>query len=221
MSRIIAAINVAKQRLGLDDDTYRAKLAVITGKSSLRAMTEAERQAVLTVFRGEGFRPSPRTSAANHLTGRYAKKLQALWIAGWNLGLIKDRTDKALLSFVKHQTGLDHTRFLHHADDARAAIEGLKAWLRREAHVSFGNTNGHDWLSKDGAKIAWAQWRILNATACLIDRKGFDQEVRQVMGRGDNFGETLENVTPGEWQTVMNALGKKVRKRHNRVGGRR
>lgn len=213
MSSSITAINVARQQLGLDDDTYRAKLAVITGKSSLRAMTEAERQAVLTVFRGEGFRPSPRTSAANHLTGRYAKKLQALWIAGWNLGLIKDRTDKALLSFVKHQTGLDHTRFLHHADDARAAIEGLKAWLRREAHVSFGNTNGHDWLSKDGAKIAWAQWRILNPTACLIDRKGFDQEVQRVLEHSDDFSFRLEGVTSAQWQIVMNALGNIVRKR--------
>lgn len=221
MTSSIAAINIAKQKLGLDDDTYRAKLAVITGKSSLRAMTEAERQAVLTVFRGEGVLPSPRKSNGTRLVGRYAKKLQALWIAGWNLGLVKDRTDRALLSFVKHQTGLDHTRFLHHADDARAAIDGLKAWLRREAHVGFGNTNGHDWLSKDGAKIAWAQWRLLNPTASLMDRQGFDEEVWRLLRRGNNSSMSLESITPGEWQGVMNALGNEVRHRNTASWGGR
>ena len=209
MTSSIAAIHVAKKQLGLDDDTYRAKLANITGKSSVKDMTEAERQRVLTVFRNDGFRPADGNATAKRLTGKYAKKLQSLWIAAYNLGVVKDRRDEALLAFVKRQTGLDHTRFLHYADDARAAIEALKGWLKREAGVSYGNTNGYEWLQRDGAKIAWAQWRLIHPDAGLVTRRGFDAEALRLSGRTD--AQVLSHLTDKDWQPVMNALGERVR----------
>jgi phage gp16-like protein len=145
MKTSIAAIHVAKKQLGLDEETYRAKLARITGKQSAKDMSEGERQKVLTIFRNEGFEPAPaarRADGRQKLTGKFAKKLQALWIAAWNLGIVRERDDKALIAFVKRQTGVDHTRFLVYADDANRAIEALKGWMRREAGVSYGNTNG-------------------------------------------------------------------------------
>lgn len=205
MTSSIAAIHVAKKKLGLDDDTYRAKLSNITGKTSTKDMTEAERQKVLTVFRNDGFEPSQKG-----LQGKFAKKLQALWIAGFNLGVINDRSDAALLAFVKRQTNLDHMRFLHYADDARAAIEALKSWLKREAGVSYGNTNGYDWLEADGAKIAWAQWKILYPDANLLVRKGFDQTVEKCIGEKVVY---LAELKAKQWQTVMNELGKHIRAR--------
>lgn len=211
MTSSIAAIHVAKKQLGLDDDTYRSKLALITGKRSVKDMTEKEREKVLTVFRNEGFKPAPTARRANgrqQLTGKFSKKLQALWIAGWNLGIVRDRDDAALLAFVKRQTGIDHTRFLTNATDANRAIEALKSWLRREASVSYGNTNGYDWLSKDGAKVAWAQWKILTPGASIMTRKGFDQEALTLAGK-----TVLQDVTDGDWQKVMNALGEKIRAR--------
>ncbi len=213
MTSSTAAIHVAKKQLGLDDDTYRAKLEKITGKSSTKAMTEAERQAVLTVLRNEGFEPSSKP-AQKGLQGRFAKKLQALWIAGYNLGVIRDRTDAALLAFIKRQTGLDHSRFLHHADDARAAIEALKGWLKREAGVMYGNSNGYDWLGSDGAKIAWAQWKTLHPDATLMVRKGFDQAVETILGERVIY---LAHLKGSQWQTIMNELGKHVRARQWRV----
>ncbi|MCF1485060.1 regulatory protein GemA [Agrobacterium vitis] len=211
MTSSIAAIHVAKKHLGLDEDTYRAKLENITGKPSAKDMTEAERQKVLKVFRGEGFAPAPASAGKRKpLVGKFAKKLQALWIAGWNLGVVENRDDAALLAFVTRQTGLDHVRFLHHADDAKKAIEGLKTWLAREAGVGFGNTNGQEWLASDGAKIAWAQWKILNPGVSLIVRKGFDAQVASLLGLSNVW---LADVKPSQWQTVMNALGKRVRAR--------
>jgi phage gp16-like protein len=211
MSSLIAAIHVAKKQLGLDDDTYRAKLARITGKHSVKDMTEVERERVLTVFRNEGFAPAPTARRANgrqQLTGKFAKKLQALWIAGWNLGIVRDRDDAALIAFVKRQTGIDHTRFLVNADDASRAIEALKSWLRREAGVSYGNTNGYDWLSLDGAKVAWAQWKILTPGASIMTRKGFDEAVTKLSGK-----IVLEHLTAGDWQKVMNTLGEQIHSR--------
>lgn len=128
MSSSTAAIHVAKKQLGLDDETYRAKLQHITGKSSVKHMSEDEKQKVLTVFRSDGFKPvGRRPDGRQMLEGKYAKKMQALWIAAWNLGLVDNRDDAALIAFVKRQTGIEHTRWLIYADDANKAVEGIKA----------------------------------------------------------------------------------------------
>ncbi|MUZ73360.1 DUF1018 domain-containing protein [Agrobacterium vitis] len=217
MTSSIAAIHVAKKQLGLDEDTYRAKLKNITGKPSAKDMTEAERQKVLKVFRGEGFAPAPAAAGGRKpLAGRYAKKLQALWIAAWNLGIVENRDDKALIAFVTRQTGLDHVRFLHHADDARSAIEGLKRWLSREAGVGFGNTNGYDWLASDGAKIAWAQWKILHPSCSLMVRQGFDAEVIALAGEQVSW---IGDLKASHWQMVMNAFGECIRQRGEQARG--
>lgn len=208
----IPAIHVAKKQLGLDDDTYRAKLIKITGKSSLKDMSEAERQTVLKVFRNEGFAPKGAARRPNGkpvLSGKFVKKAQALWIAGYNLGIVRDRDDAAMCAFIHRQTGIDSAQWLRFPDDARKVIEALKKWLQREAGVSFGNLNGQDWLARDGARIAWAQWRILTPGASLIVRRGFDDEVRKILGQ--DSGLLLDHVTDADWIPVMNNLGKRVR----------
>jgi hypothetical protein len=206
MTSSIAAIHVAKKQLGLDDDTYRAKLTRITGKPSVKDMTEAERQKVLTVFRNEGFKPAAPAKRPNgraNLSGPYAGKLQALWIAGWNLGVFRERDDAALVAFVKRQTGLDAVRFLRYQDDARKAIEALKAILSREAGVDWViHKLMPDVKRTAGYKIARAQWARLNEP-------------------GMSFWPMVHNlggVRPGadptdaQWITIMNALGERIRR---------
>lgn len=211
MTSTIAAIHVGCKQLGIDDDAKRAIYARITGKASLTLMKPGEKDAVLQELRRLGFSTiARRPNGKQQLTGKFAKKLQALWIGAWNLGLIKERDDAALVAFVKRQTGLDQVRFLHHADDARAVVEALKSWMQREARVMFGNLNGQDWLVADGAKIAWAQWRILNPGADLIVRKGFDAEVYTIIGGTRAY---LGDVKGKEWQAVMNELGRRIRAR--------
>ncbi len=75
--------------------------------------------------------------------------------------------------------------------------------------MSFGNTNGYDWMAADGAKIAWAQWKLLNPEARLMVRNGFDEAVLAIAGP-DAVG-MMVNVTPTAWQKVMNSLGLQVR----------
>ncbi|SOC41609.1 phage gp16-like protein [Rhizobium subbaraonis] len=209
MTSAIAAIHTGCKQLGIDEDGRRTIYERITGKPSLTLMSSDEKDAVVTELRRLGFTSADRrTNGQQKLTGKFAKKLQALWIAAWNLGVVEKRDDKALTAFVKRQTGIDHTRWLNYPDDARAVIEALKSWLRREAGVSFGNTNGQEWLAADGAKIAWAQWRILHPGVSLIVRKGFDEEVSSILGVRHAW---LADVKPKEWQTVMNAFGERVR----------
>ena len=69
------------------------------------------------------------------MTGRYGAKIRALWISGWNLGVVRDRSDEAACAFVERQTGVQRTAWLVEPAAGRAAIEALKAWLAREARV--------------------------------------------------------------------------------------
>ena len=151
----LAAIHVAKKELDLDDDDYRDVLERVTGKRSAKDLTPHERSLVMNEFTRLGFvvtypdpyRPktrdrveraaqrAPAVKGAMRLDGAYARKLRALWISGWHLGVVRDRTDRALVAFVERQTGLSHTRFLREPADAMKAIEGLKKWVARESGV--------------------------------------------------------------------------------------
>ncbi|RVN34516.1 gp16 family protein [Sinorhizobium meliloti] len=212
--RSLAAIHVAKKQLGLDDDTYRSKLTNITGKASAKDMTEDERQKVLTVFRDEGFAVAEngrRPDGRPKLTGRFAAKLQALWIAAHNLGIVENRDDAALIAFVKRQTGIDHVRFLKFPDDARKAVEALKAWIARVGGVDWsdGKLRPH-YTRTDGYKIAWAQWRKLNPHA--TSTSAFLAAVKELTGI------PVDQCSKDDWITVMNAFGRRVRATKRKAG---
>ncbi|WP_244529481.1 regulatory protein GemA [Mesorhizobium qingshengii] len=195
-----SSIHVANKQLGLDDDTARDLYERVTGKRSLREMNGRELRLIINEQRQRGFK-----AAEKGLQGPFAKKLQALWIAAWNLAIVRDRTDAAMLSFVKRQTGIEHTRFLLDAEDAAKAIDALKAWMTREAGVDW--TQGvhlPGWQHPNGAKIALAQWQVLSVFKA-VDPKGFRQFT------WDN-AKPLDQMTDRDWPAVMNTLGDMVRK---------
>jgi hypothetical protein len=208
MSSSIAAIHVAKKSLGLDEDTYRAKLELITGKQSTKDMTEAERQKVLTVFRNEGFAPaapSRRADGRMKLAGPYAKKLQALWIAGWNLGIFENRDDAALEAFVRRQTGIEKERWLRYAEDANKVIEGLKAILARDGGVTWKEPKlAPEFQRTSGYKIARAQFHIMLPEAPVHD---FWILVNDITRKADANRDFHDH----EWIVVMNDFGEKIR----------
>ncbi|EJF87162.1 regulatory protein GemA [Bartonella rattimassiliensis] len=197
----LAAIHMGKRALGLDDETYRALLYRLTGKQSAKDLNFSEKHLVIAEMKAFGFEPNGK-----RLEGKYAKKLQALWIAGWNLGIIRDRSDKALLAFVKRQTGIDHIRFLRDSDDASKAIEALKGWLQREGGVDWREKNRQDsWGRNLSLCILCAQWKGLNQSA-LFDVEAFHQSVMAVSG------QALSKMSGGDFIRVMNVWGRKIRK---------
>ncbi|WP_341990343.1 regulatory protein GemA [Azorhizobium sp. AG788] len=157
----IGAIHSIAKAMGLDDSSRRDVIAAAAGgKRSSRGLTDQEARRVieqLKLLQGGG---SARPKASGQLAGPYAPKLQALWLSGWHLGVVRDRTDTALLSFVKRQTGLDHTRFLRDPADARRAIEALKAWLAREAGVEWPASG---FVEASKAAVWRAQRRLMAA----------------------------------------------------------
>lgn len=65
---VISKIHVAKFQLGLDDETYRAVLKRLTGKTSSKELTDREIGRVLAYFRENGFveKPHPKTKGKPH-----------------------------------------------------------------------------------------------------------------------------------------------------------
>ncbi|MEM7426739.1 MAG: phage protein GemA/Gp16 family protein [Pseudomonadota bacterium] len=134
-------------------------------------------------------------------------KLRALWIAGWNLGVIRDRRDQALFAFIKRQTVIDHPRFLVNADDS------LKAMLRREAGVDWG---GKSYGAGDKPpKELKPQHAVLRAQFDCLDRLG---QIDRASVRGlDGWAQTftgkadLKAYDGNDWMTAMNAAGELVR----------
>ncbi|PIT69704.1 regulatory protein GemA [Bartonella tribocorum] len=197
----LAAIHMGKRALGLDDETYRALLFRLTGKQSAKDLDFSEQRLVMQEMRAYGGGVNGKL-----LRGKYAKKLQALWISGWNLGIIRDRCDRALLAFVKRQTGIDHIRFLRDSDDAAKAIEALKSWLQREGGVDWRGKSRQDlWGRHPSIAILCAQWKRLHQ-GCLFDETAFQQSVMAVSGKA--FCE----MSGGDFMRVMNVWGRKIRK---------
>lgn len=206
----LAAIHVAKKQLGLEDDDFRDVCERVTGKRSTREMNEPQRIKLVEHFREHGFKPVSK-GARKSLEGKFAAKLQALWIAGWNLGVFKNNNDKAMIAFVQRQTGLDAVRFVHYPDDAEKAIEGIKGWIERKVGSVWREPSiGIIWRKTDGGKIASVQWSILSQYSSLPEPGGFTVYVRKLLHKDDAF--QLGDVTTSEWHTVMNTLGYLVRK---------
>ncbi|MEO1987579.1 MAG: regulatory protein GemA [Martelella sp.] len=195
-------IHAISGKLGLDDDARRAVYQRVTGKPTLTLMSDPEKDAVVAEFRRLG--GDRRPGGRKKLAGPFATKLQALWIGAWNLGIVENRDDKALLAFVKRQTGIDHTRFLYYADDAAKAIEALKAWMAREADVDWrAHRKMPIWRQAEGYKIAVAQWELLQQ-----DPKDFWSVASLLSGSDPG----MRDLTRGEWIKVMNSLGEGIRK---------
>lgn len=213
----LARIHIAKKELGLDDDAYRDVLMRVTGKASSKDMTITERDDVINEMRRLGWQAGASKGGRKRLDGKYAPKLQALWISGWHLGIVRDRSDSALIAFVKRQTGLDHTRFLYDDRDARKVIEALKKWLEREGGVDWSaSAIKPGWTQSDRGRIAIALVGKAASLNLFTVHLSIGARLETIANR------PLSEFTPMEWVRVHKHLGERIRralKEQNSEGG--
>ncbi|MEM9734208.1 MAG: regulatory protein GemA [Pseudomonadota bacterium] len=214
----IVSCQVAKKKLGMEDEAYRAMLYRVAGVRSSTLVPHSKRKEVLEELDRLGADTGGNRGPQDRMDGPYAAKLQALWIAGWNLGVVKDRSDKACMNFVRRMTKISHTRFLHQADDGTKAIETLKQWLARDGMVSWQRNNHSQlpYINDPQFRIVQAQYRAL-MRARVIDRDGPDGPISQIeflKDRCRHYGmkrDSLVNFEKQDWIDLMNELGAEVR----------
>ena len=168
------------RRRGIDQETRHALQVRVTGKSSLTQMDEAEMRRVLRELQGgqqrrPGPRGGPRRDGAGESkprevlpTGPHRSKLRALWICAYELGVVRDRTDAALASWLCRQTGLDAAVWATPAQTAQC-IEALKDWLARDGGVDWSPyaRSGKRPVHKPRARIMEALWRRLHEAGAV------------------------------------------------------
>lgn len=215
---MIAAIHALKRNAGLaDDDTYRDFLRREAGVASAKDLSVREAQRVIVKLRDLADGGTIKGHVAG-LDGPIGAKLRALWISGYNLGIVRDRSDKAVLSYLQRQTGVSHVRFLQDSRAGSSAIEGLKSWLGREGGVRWRDDREGVLASKRA--VLDAQWRRLIEVG----------DVKPIGGAVDPMEDLLHyagRVTrQNQWSTfeshhyddVQQALGRKLRAALDRRG---
>lgn len=219
---MIAAIHTLRPHAGLaDDDTYRDFLQRETGVRSAKELSVAQAPRFIEKLRELAGGGVAAKGAVAGLDGPIGGKLRALWISGYNLGVIRDRSDKAMLSFLQKQTGVSHVRFLQEPGAGSGAVEGLKSWLGRTAKVEWPSE------SEDviGAKRAVldAQWRRLIE---LGEVKAVGSAVDPMLDLQHYAGKIVrqnrwETFSSADYTEVQKALGNKLRGALARQGTRR
>ncbi len=222
----IGLIHGLKKRAALDEDVYRDVLRQTAGVASARDLSGPAAGRVidrLKVLAGDDparDRPAKPTAAgALALEGPFVGKLRALWLTGWNLGIVADRSDRALASFVGRQTGLDSPSWVRDPRDAARAIEGLKAWIAREGGLAWPE-NPRD-VDEIKRRLVRRQWARLIELGCEVwhspesDLASYATEIRRTSGLvpGDRGAVVagLGNMTPEELDHLAAALGRKLR----------
>lgn len=202
---MIATIHTLKSRVGMDDDTYRDFLARETGKRSSKALSAREAGRVIEKLR------DATGGAVAGLDSPIGGKLRALWIAGYDLGVVRDRTDRAMLSFLLRQTGVSHTRFLRDARAGTSAVEGLKAWLARNAGVDWPSDSGNVIASKRA--ILNAQWARLIALGAVKKIGGAVDPMNDLLGYAARITwlHDWNAMNERHYDDVQKALGRKLR----------
>jgi phage gp16-like protein len=179
----IRAIHAGARAAGLDEDMRRDLIERETGRRSAKELDI--RQAIRVIDRLNALavdRPATRRLAkgALKLEGPFIAKVRALWISGFHLGVVRDRTDEAMVAFIRRQTGLDHANWLRDPADARKVIEALKKWLQRVAGVDW-DERATDEESAAG-QIA-AKRAVYLAIRRSLTAAGVDPEFREFPGR--------------------------------------
>ena len=131
--------------------------------------------------------------------GGLTRKLRALWISGWHLGVVRDRGDTALAAFVRRATGLDAVRWINDPANAMTAVEALKGLLAREAGV--------DWSANttDNPRV-----RVLEARERILALRGV-ADPWTAIGVDKACVKPFARLRSAEADALIRALGEHVR----------
>lgn len=128
----LAAIHIAKQSLGMDDDHYRDLMATVCG--GIRSAAELDftgRKRFLehlqACLRAHGRVPRERVIKAPLSPAQ--RKMWALWMQLADAKLVQERTMAALAAWATRQTGVQRLEWLNEPQEA-LVLASLRRWLK-------------------------------------------------------------------------------------------
>lgn len=129
----LAKIHIAKKELGFTDDEYRSVLQLRYGKDSAAKISQYQANDLVRHFQTLGW--TPKRGKNKKSSPRYAdpqmRKVVAVWITLHKKGVVKNRSHRALLGYVKRITGVDDLKWCS-GPQINTVIESLKAWGLRK-----------------------------------------------------------------------------------------
>lgn len=128
--QLIRLIHVAKSKLALDDDTYRAMLMRIGGKKSSAEMSVPKLLLVLEHLKESGFKVSSKTPNRPMANDPQSKMIRGLWLQLAKMGVVRNSSEAALAAFVERMTKVSALQWLS-TPQASQVIEHLKEWRQR------------------------------------------------------------------------------------------
>jgi phage gp16-like protein len=150
----IRMIHTLARNAGLDEDTRRDLMERETGKRSVKELGVRDAIKVIDTLQALPQARQSKARGALKLDGPYVGKIRALWISGWHLGVVRDRSDTAMVAFVERQTRIQNLRWLRDPADARKVVEALKSWLERKGCVAWGDEDASGLGAKRAVYIA-------------------------------------------------------------------
>ncbi|MFV1464647.1 regulatory protein GemA [Phaeobacter sp. JH57H2] len=140
MSRALQQkIHIGCRQLGMDSDARRGLQLAVTGKTSMKDMTDAELKSVLMRLKNDGFKPA---TAGNH---RHKKAPRAdlrlvhvLWRKLGEADALRDPSRKGLNTFIRKRFGSAwqsvpaDVDMLRDHDQIDQVIQALKSWGHRQ-----------------------------------------------------------------------------------------
>jgi phage gp16-like protein len=224
---LLAKSAIAVKQLGIEDDDFRDLLEAKFGCRTRTALSDAQLVELVEHFRERGFRSvkkararRPSATPGARASSGMLSKIRALWISGWHLGVVRDRSDEALSAWAGNVTGVERAEW-QHGEDAMKVVEGLKDFLAREAGVAWSRwdfagrpANLGSIAIRDRLAVLAAQGRRLHALGQMKTDDAF--YLAAAIGRTarpmDHYPPRLDELSAEELDRVIAALGRRIRK---------
>ncbi|PHP17657.1 hypothetical protein CG471_21790 [Sphingobium sp. IP1] len=126
----LAQIHIARKKLGMEEEDYRALLERLTGHRSAKACDDRQLVALIAEFERMGWRPTGSGKRRSVGGSQTVRKARAMWISLYQLGAIADGSDAALDAFGRRQLRVDRLVWADERQGFRL-IEALKAIATR------------------------------------------------------------------------------------------
>lgn len=139
-ARLIQLIHIAKNELGMDDDSYRQMLANIPqleGARSVAKLSVPKLNIVLEHLKAKGFVVVPKAKSPQKKPPRklandpQSRLIRHLWLSLHTAGKVRDPSEQALAKYVCRVAKIEALQWLD-GKQAAVVIESLKDWLGRE-----------------------------------------------------------------------------------------